>query len=175
MDYTTLIFPTISAIIAASSFLFSYQRASKSELDKVKANAIALEQTAKSNFEKIKQDAVALEHRLTLNEQNQFNEHDRRCLQEVDLKMGLIWTTVKEDFPSLLKQTSTPRFDALLDKAQKNVKSMSSKEIEELLRFLEREIKEGKESTTPGRAAIAAFYRAVVQYEAKRVGVIVGC
>lgn len=156
MDYTTLVIPAIGTIIAVSSFLFSYQRASKSDLDKVR------------------QDAVASEHRLTVLEQNQFNDHDRRCLQEVDLKMGLIWNTVKEDFPSLLKQTSTPRFDALLDKAQKNVKSMSSKEIEELLRFLEREIKEGKESTTPGRAAIAAFYRAVVQYETKRVDVI-GC
>ena len=74
----------------------------------------------------------------------------------------------------MLKQMSTPRFDVLLDKAHKNVKLMSSKEIDELLRFLDRDIKDGRECAAPGRAMIAAFYRAVVQYETKRVDVI-GC
>lgn len=151
LDYTASVVPVISATIAASSLLLSYQRASKSDLDS------------------IRKEAVALEHRLTVVEQNQFTDHDRRCLQEVDLKMGLLWNTVKEDFPSLLKQMTTTRFDLLLDKAHVGVQLMAPAEVDELLNLLDHDIQEAKETEHPNRAVIAAFYRAVIKYEAKRV------
>jgi len=165
-----LVFPTASVIIAASAFLFSYQRASKSDLEKIKSNAAASEQASKSNFEKVKQDAVALEHRLTLNEQNQFNENDRRCLQEVVWKMGLFWDTVKTDFPKLLRQEKTPRFDALLDKAEANIGLLSPNEVNELTELLTNIVESAKNENVkkrekPDRAMMAAFYRKVLQYE----------
>lgn len=156
MDFVTLVVPTISVVVAVFSFLFSYQRASKSDIADVR------------------KDAVVLEHRLTVVEQSRFNENDRRCLQDMDLKMSLIWDTVKEDFPSLLKQTSTPRFDLLLDKAHKNMQLLAPAEVDELLGFLNRDIQEAKETEHPNRAVIAAFYRAVVKYETKKASTV-GC
>ena len=147
MDVTDLSFSLISVVIAVFSIVFSYQRASKDDVQDVK------------------KDAVEMEHRLTMLETKQFDVDDRKCLMDTAFKVGVLWTSVLRDFPSLLKQNSTPRFDDLLEKAKKDVHTLNQKEVRELIKFLDDEYEGAKESSTPGRGAIAAFYRAVFKSE----------
>ena len=143
MDPFDFAFSVVATLISIFSFLMAYTRASKS-------------------------DAVKLENRLTTLEGCKFTEADRKCLQEVEVKISLFWETVKQDFPAFLKRNNTPKIDALLDKAIKSVQNLSPAEITKLLAYLDNEVKNAKKTERPDRAVIAALYRSVIKYETKR-------
>jgi hypothetical protein len=143
-----------AAFIALVSTYLTTKKASKDDVESTKTDVAAVVASAKE-----------LEHRLTVLETGKYNEEDRKCLLDTAFKVGVLWTSVLKDFPALMKRESTPRFDALLDKAKKNIHSLTQKEVKELITFLDAEYEAAKESTTPGRGAIAAFYRAVFKSE----------
>ena len=147
METVDLVFPVISLVIAVLSILLSIQRASKSDL------------------EKVKEDAVALEHRLTVLEQNLFSTVDRVCVQEISTKVGLLWDAFKT-FPSFLKRESTPELDKIWSKAEKDIKLLTKEEAKKLLTAMDQEIKDAiATESNPARAFIATIYRVVFKYE----------
>ena len=56
------------------------------------------------------------ENRITKLEQTQFTIEDRKCLQDVSFKIGLVWSVIEKDFPKLLQKESSPKLDILLQK-----------------------------------------------------------
>jgi len=159
-----MIIPAISILIAGGSLILTQQRASKKEVSE--------------SFTQIKKDAVDMEHRLTDIENNKFTQADRKCLQEMDVKMGLLWEAIKEDFPGLLKRFNTPRYDELLNKAHKSIKALSTDDANNLIRLLKAEVELAKRTENTKqieRATIASLYSAVVKYESQKGALPHGC
>jgi hypothetical protein len=162
-ELTSLIAPTISGLIATASLLYTYQRNSRKDVEE--------------KISTVKKETAEFERRITLLEQSQFTTADRKCLQNMDVKMELLWEAVKDDFPGLLKHVNTPRYDALLDKAHDDIKMLTDEETEELLGLLRAEVELAKRTEKRKqveRAAIASLYATVVKFERKGT-IRVGC
>ena len=118
-----------------------------------------------------KSNTKELEKRLVTLEQNSFTKEDRVCLSQLDLKMGLFWTIVEEDFPRLLRKMHTPIIDKLLDLAhEKKLENLSKVELEELMKRLDIQYINALELEDSGRAMAIAIYRIPVKYWAGERG-----
>jgi hypothetical protein len=150
MSYVDTIISGAGLAVSAIAILYSVQRASKEDI------------------ESLRDDAIKLEHRLTILENSQFSLEDRKCLQDVAIKMSLLWETIKQESPSLLKHEHTPRYDELLQKAGIDTKLLSDEEREELTKFLAEEVvKAGisEKQVDIARGFIAAIYSKIINYE----------
>jgi hypothetical protein len=145
MSYIDMALGIIGLTVAVASFGYSAQKVSK-------------------------EDAKELEHRLTILEQNQFTNEDRKCLQTVAVKMDMFYETAKREAPDILKHEHTPRYDELLKKARdEGINALTSEEANELIGLICYDIDEMKKmdenKVSPGKIFIAAVYSDIIKWE----------
>ena len=98
-----------------------------------------------------KGDVKDLEHRLT----------------SLELKVEPLWKAVMEEIPGLLIKKDTPEFDALLQRAQKDLAGLTDTERKALIQLLGVEYSAAVESKNHGRAVAISLYRACFRVESK--------
>jgi hypothetical protein len=150
MSAIEMVLPIAGFGLSIVSFLYAMQRASKDDLNI------------------LKNDAIELEHRLTILEQNQFTNDDRRCLMDTSIKVNMFYQAAKQEAPDLLKHAHTPRYDELLSKAQVNLSSLTNDEAEELLKLIQEDINAMKlteDSRDAGKVFIATLYANMIRLE----------
>ncbi len=110
-----------------------------------------------------------LEHRLTTLESNRFTSNDRQLLQDLELKMGLFWGIVEQEFPRLLIQKSTPALDILLARVHNvGISACTPAEQQQLLDKLDIEYILAIEKEDSGRAMAISLFRATLIYHTEQ-------
>lgn len=165
LDYTPLIFSTISTIIAASSFLFSYQRASKTDVANNENRITKIEgnQFTQADRDRLKFIEDDLKH-------CRFSDEDRKCLYDNTTKMALFWGIVQTEFPKILKQFDTPKLDKVFDKLINcGIRSLSIAEAKTFHLRLQTEYDAALKAEKADRALILALYNMVYEYETSSI------
>jgi hypothetical protein len=154
--------PIVGLGLSIVSFLFALQRASKTDLITMK------------------NEAIKLEHRLTVVEQNQFTNEDRRCLMDTSIKVNMFYQAAKREAPDLLKHMDTPRYDELLSKAKEEIQSLTAQEATELIKLINDDIikmKQNEDTMDAGKVFMAVLYSDMIRLEKNKElsGNVMGC
>lgn len=108
--------------------------------------------------------AVKMEGRISKIEANQITTEERRCVQENDVKMKLIFGMVESEFPKFLRRDTTPSLDILFDKVKViGVKALTTEEASVFEGELEKEIQLAIKEKDGWRAMALGFYSALVK------------
>ena len=118
--------------------------------------------------------SIRMERRFTILEQHQFTDADKKCLQELEMKMNFVYKGIENGALSLLKD-NTPRLDALLKKAGSvGIPKMELNDLIELRDELTKEMESARQKEDSGRAFALGLLTAVIEYRveaSKRAGV----
>ena len=110
---------------------------------------------------------------MTALEANQFTSDDRRCLHDVDTKMGTIWKFFERDLPAAIRSPHTPEFDRLLDKAKKGLGQMKVDEVRRLYKLVDLECASETPKTERNRVVYLAMYRNFLQHEISALNILI--
>jgi uncharacterized small protein (DUF1192 family) len=172
-DYTMsaidIILPITGVGLSVVAFLYSMQRASKDDLNTVRKEALLMEH----RLTVLEQNQFSNEDRknLAIVTQNQFTIEERKCLIDTSIKVNMFYQAAKQEAPDMLKHSDTPRYDELLSKAKLDLSVLTADETNELLKLIQDDIDRMKlnESTRDaGRVFIATLYANMIKLEKKQ-------
>lgn len=106
-------------------------------------------------------DIKEYENRLTKLEECQFKEADRKCLNQLEIKMSLFWNIVEREFPKMLQQANTPRLDIMLSKIRSvGFSKLTKEEAQETYNLLNEQYEEiSRNEDKTDRKIVLAFLK----------------
>ena len=109
-------------------------------------------------------DDKSLENRITALEGAKMTPDERKCLNEVNVKVGLLYGILVKELGQSLKQDSTPEFDELLESLSLS-KPANDEQTLKLLGNVDREYVAAVASENTGRRLALALLRGMLELD----------